>query len=239
MDLKVKFFSVDIFSKLNTQCDLRQLVIPPWILFEVHFDPLSPQTLSTPFIDVQTCMEKEERKKALSPNSTLHLSHSSRVFLLTECFLFVCCRLMAGAGGSYQMSRNMDVKFLAMLDPNCRLNFPKSEKLVALLFLPDTLQLSFFILLSLLFIITNCGLQSHAGLEGLQLFINCGSLASGPIVVCVNAPRRSQKPPNIFQDTVTHCTSILFWNSGLLATTVKHEPLKKVFCILSHSFLLK
>lgn len=34
----------------------------------------------------------------------------------------------------------MDVKFLAMFDPNCRLSFPKSGKLVALLMLPDTLH---------------------------------------------------------------------------------------------------
>lgn len=34
----------------------------------------------------------------------------------------------------------MDVKFLVMFDPNCRLNFPKSGKLVALLMLPDTLH---------------------------------------------------------------------------------------------------
>lgn len=104
-----------------------------------------------------------------------HLSCTACVFLLTKAFLFVYRRLMARVWARIANVSNMDVKFLAMLDPNCRLNFPKSGKLVALLFLPDALHLSFFILLSILFIITNCGLQSHAGLEGLQLFINCGS----------------------------------------------------------------
>lgn len=117
-------------------------------------------------------------RKNLSNDFIPHLSCTACVFLLTKAFLFVYHRLMAGVWARIANVSNMDVKFLAMLDPNCRLNFPKSGKLVALLFLPDALHLSFFILLSILFIITNCGLQSHAGLEGLQLFTNCGSYSS-------------------------------------------------------------
>lgn len=138
-------------------------------------------------------------RKNLSNDFIPHLSCTACVFLLTKAFLFVYRRLMAGVWARIANVSNMDVKFLAMLDPNCRLNFPKSGKLVALLFLPDALHLSFFILLSILFVITNCGLQSHAGLEGLQLFINCGSSASGPTVHHVSAPRRSQDTANVFQ----------------------------------------
>lgn len=83
---------------------------------------------------------------------------SSDVVLLTACFLLICCLCCI------RCITNMNVKSLAMLDPNCRLNFPKSGKLVAPLILPETLHPSFLILLSILFIITNCGLHSHAGL---------------------------------------------------------------------------
>lgn len=73
----------------------------------------------------------------------------------------------------------MDVKFLAVLDPNCRLNFPKSGKLVALLIGPDTLHSA-----SILFIITKCGLHSHAGLWGSVTFHKQHCFGFGALCQC-------------------------------------------------------
>ena len=89
-------------------------------------------------------------EKTLFHDFPCYLSCSFHVFFLTLFFLFICRgRLTDRVGGELPAkasfryitnASNMEIKFLATFDPNCRLNFYKSGKLVAILILPDTLH---------------------------------------------------------------------------------------------------
>lgn len=98
---------------------------------------------SNPILDEQRFLKKHSFMIFLA----IYLFH---VFFLTLFLLFICRgRLTDRVGGELPAkasiryitnASNMDIKFLSTFDPNCRLNFYKSGKLVAILILPDTLH---------------------------------------------------------------------------------------------------
>lgn len=172
---------------------------------------------------------------------------SFHVFFLTVSFLFICrarglCCVMDRVGVNSQLRPVSDVllmqvtwmsSFWQCLTLIAGWIFPKVEN-----YWLSTYCQILSILLSILFIITNCGLHSHAGFEGLQRFINSGALASGAAALCFDAPgrlriesvffrKRSEKHEHLFRTEQTGS------DSGL-----KNSPLKSV-ANLSHSDLLK
>lgn len=151
----------------------------------VMTSPLFPQKQSNPILGVPRCGKNTSN----FPPPPFCLISCPCVFPLSTDGHRWAKRLAQASIRCNTNASNMGVKFLAMFDLNCRLNVPKSGKLVGLLIVPDIFPSVFFSSCSpsclLLPIVVGTDTQD---LKGLQHFIHCSSLAS---VLCVEESIRA------------------------------------------------